>query len=143
MGLAEDHPLAGKDVVDLADCAEETFVLVSRTASAQSPLTKASPASAKATALLPQVIEEGSTPAARFGDGVRRRRCDDSSRVEHQSPLAGRCVPALAPNGTSKLSLAFAYRATNESAALLSFKETLEELLPDTVAPLPVAADGT
>ena len=65
MGLAEDHPLAAKSVVDLADCAEETFVLVSRTAA---PISfDQGLAVCQSYGFTPQVIEEGRTPAARFG----------------------------------------------------------------------------
>ncbi len=140
VGLAEDHPLAAKDVVDLADCAEETFVLVSRTAA---PISfDQELAVCQSYGFTPQVIEEGSTPAARFGmvsAGVGVTIVPESSiRVPWQGvvfrPLTKRDV---------EVELAFAYRATNESAALLSFKETLEELLPDTAPQFPPPLTGS
>ena len=59
------RPLAAESVVDLADCADETFVLVSRTAA---PISfDQGLAVCQSYGFTPQVIAEGTTPAARFG----------------------------------------------------------------------------
>lgn len=127
VGLAEDHPLAAESVVDLADCADETFVLVSRTAA---PISfDQGLAVCQSYGFTPQVIEEGTTPAARFGmvsAGVGVTIAPESSiRYPWQGvafrPLTRRDV---------EVELAFAYRTTNESVALRSFCETLQTLLP-------------
>ena len=129
VGLAEDHPLAGRSVVDLSDCADETFVLVSRTAAPVSFDQEL--AVCQSYGFTPQVIEEGTTPAARFGmvsAGVGVTITPESSMTY---PWHGVIFRPLTKRDV-KVELAFAYRATNESAALRSFRETVEELVQDS-----------
>lgn len=133
VGLPEEHPLASGGLVDLAACADETFVLVSQT---DAPMSfDGALAVCHSYGFTPAIIEQGSTPAARFGmvsAGVGVTIVPESSM---RYPWPGIAFRPLTKRDVT-VDLAFAWSTTNESAALRSFRATVEELLRDSGEPV-------
>lgn len=131
IAVAEDHPLAEQDVVDLADAANETFVLVSRK---DSPgLFDQSLALCQSYGFSPLVIQEGNTGGAMFGmvaAGLGVTVAPDSAALVPWPGVAFRPLTRTEP----KLELAIAYRRGNMSTALASFLETVDAVVKDLAA---------
>jgi DNA-binding transcriptional LysR family regulator len=133
--VPESHPLAREDVVDLADAADETFVLVSR---AQSPgLFDQCLALCQSYGFSPLSIQEGNTGGAMFGmvaAGLGVTLVPESSAVVPWPGVAFRPLTKTEP----QLELAIAYRRDNDSSWLAAFLDTVDAVL----AELEAAAHG-
>jgi DNA-binding transcriptional LysR family regulator len=132
IAMAQDHPLAQQDVVDLADAADETFVLVSR---GDSPgLFDQCLALCQSYGFSPLVIQEGNTGGAMFGmvaAGLGVTLVPDSAALVPWPGVAFRPLTRTEP----QLELAIAYRRDNGSPALVSFLETVDAVVEEFVAP--------
>ena len=126
--VPENHPLAEKDVVDLADAASETFVLVSRT---QSPgYFDQCLALCQSNGFSPLLIEEGNTGGAMFGmvaAGLGVTLVPEASSVV---PWPGVVFRPLTKS-EALADLAIAYRRDDQSPALVSFLESVEAVLDE------------
>jgi DNA-binding transcriptional LysR family regulator len=124
--MVDDHPLARQDVVDLADAADETFVLVSREGSPG--LFDVCLALCQSYGFSPLEIQEGNTGGAMFGmvaAGLGVTLVPTSAAVVPWPGVAFRPLTRSEP----QLALAVAYRRDNGSAALSSFLETLDAVV--------------
>jgi DNA-binding transcriptional LysR family regulator len=126
IAMVDDHPLAQQDVVDLADAADETFVLVSREGSPG--LFDVCLALCQSYGFSPLEIQEGNTGGAMFGmvaAGLGVTLVPTSAAVVPWPGVAFRPLTRSEP----QLALAVAYRRDNGSAALSSFLETLDAVV--------------
>lgn len=126
--VPEGHPLARQEVVDLADAAKETFVLVSR---------KQSPgyfdqclALCQSYGFSPLVIEEGNTGGAMFGmvaAGLGVTLVPATSDVVQWPQIAFRPLTKSEP----LVDLAIAYRRDDDGPSLAAFLETVKLVLEE------------
>jgi DNA-binding transcriptional LysR family regulator len=126
IAMVDDHRLAQRDVVDLADAADETFVLVSREGSPG--LFDVCLALCQSYGFSPLEIQEGNTGGAMFGmvaAGLGVTLVPMSAAVVPWPGVAFRPLTRSEP----QLALAVAYRRDNRSAALSSFLETLDAVV--------------
>jgi DNA-binding transcriptional LysR family regulator len=126
VGLPEGHRLAGEDVVDLADCAEDTFVLISRSGSPG--MFDQSLALCQSYGFSPAVIEEGDSPAARYGMVSAGIGVTVAPKSDLNTPWPGVAFRPLT-NQSVDVEIAFAYRPDDKSAALAAFIQTLEDVI--------------
>jgi DNA-binding transcriptional LysR family regulator len=126
IAVPEDHRLAQLEVVDLANAAGETFVLVSR---AQSPgLFDQCLALCQSYGFSPLLIQEGNTGGAMFGmvaAGLGVTVVPESARAVPWPGVVFRPLTRTEP----QLDLAAVYRRDEQSPALASFLETLDVVL--------------
>ncbi len=124
--MPESHPLAAEAAVDLADCADDTFVLVSRSGSPG--FFDRCLALCQGYGFSPAVIEEGDSPAARYGMVSAGIGVTVVAESAVQAPFPGVVFrPLIDPS--VDVELAFAYRPNDDSAALAALIQTLEELV--------------
>ena len=131
IAMADDHRLAQQEVIDLADAADETFVLVSREGSPG--LFDHCLALCQSFGFSPLVIQEGNTGGAMFGmvaAGLGVTLVPQSADLVPWPGVAFRPLTRSEP----KLGLAVAYRRDNDSMALLSFLETVEAVVGELAA---------
>jgi DNA-binding transcriptional LysR family regulator len=131
IAVAENHPLAQEDVVDLAAAAGETFVLVSR---GESPgLFDRCLALCQSYGFSPEMIQEGNTGGAMFGmvaAGLGVTLVPESAALVPWPGVAVRPLTRSEP----RLELAIAYRRDNDSTALASFLETVDAVVQELAA---------
>ncbi|HZO37067.1 MAG TPA: LysR family transcriptional regulator [Solirubrobacteraceae bacterium] len=126
IGLPHEHPLVREDVVDLAACADETFVFIAR---------KGSPglfdqclALCQSHGFTPRVIEEGDSPSARYGmvsAGIGVTIAPGSVIKGGWPDVEFRHLT----DATTQIETAFAYSTSNHSATLAALTQTLDEVL--------------
>jgi DNA-binding transcriptional LysR family regulator len=126
VGLPESHPLAAESEVDLSDCADDTFVLVSRSGSPG--FFDRCLALCQGYGFSPAVIEEGDSPAARYGMVSAGIGVTVVAASAVHAPFPGVVFRPLI-NPSTDVELAFAYRPNDDSAALAALMQTLEELV--------------
>lgn len=138
VGLPEGHALADQDVIDLADCAEDTFVLISRSGSPG--FFEQCLALCQSYGFSPTVIEEGDSQAARYGmvsAGIGVTVAPESAMKGAWPGVAFRQLA----NPPLEVEMAFAYRTADTSAALASLLLTLDEVLVE-LGPTSPTANG-
>jgi DNA-binding transcriptional LysR family regulator len=131
IAMACDHPLAEQDVIDLADAADETFVLVSREGSPG--LFDQCLALCQSYGFSPLAIQEGNTGGAMFGmvaAGLGVTLIPESADLV---PWPGVAFRPLVKSEL-QLSLAVAYRRDNRSTALTAFLETIDAVVEQLAA---------
>lgn len=137
IAVPENHPLARKEVVDLAGAADETFVLVSR---AQSPgLFDQCLALCQSYGFSPAVVEQGDTGGAMFGmvaAGLGVTVVPESSKVV---PWPGVALRPLTKSDL-QVELAIAYRRSDQAPALVSFLETVDLVVGELAAAMTLAS---
>ena len=125
VGLPESHPLAGESTVDLSDCADDTFVLVSRSGSPG--FFNQCLALCQGYGFSPAVIEEGNSPAARYGMVSAGIGVTVVAESAVHAPFPGVVFRPLTDPSVD-VELAFAYRPNDDSAALAALMQTLQEV---------------
>lgn len=138
VGLPESHPLAGETAIDLADCSDDTFVLVSRSGSPG--FFNQCLALCQGYGFSPAVIEEGNSPAARYGMVSAGIGVTVVSESAIHAPFPGVVFRPLI-NPSVEVDLAFAYRPNDGSAALAALMQTLEEVAGPLELPSPGSAE--
>jgi DNA-binding transcriptional LysR family regulator len=131
IAMVENHPLAKRDVVDLADAANETFVLVSREGSPG--LFDQCLALCQSYGFSPLAIQEGNTGGAMFGmvaAGLGVTLVPESSDLVPWPGVVFRPLTKTEP----ELALAVAFRRDNSSSALASFLETVDAVVEELAA---------
>jgi DNA-binding transcriptional LysR family regulator len=132
IAMAHDHPLAQQEVIDLADVADETFVLVSREGSPG--LFDQCLALCQSYGFSPLVIQEGNTGGAMFGmvaAGLGVTLVPESADLVPWPGVAFRPLT----KSELQLELAVAYRRDNRSTALASFLETVDAVVEELAVP--------
>jgi DNA-binding transcriptional LysR family regulator len=131
IAMADDHPLAQQEVINLADAAGETLVIVS---SEGSPvLFEQCLALCQSFGFSPLVIQEGNTGGAMFGMVAAGLGVTLVPQSADLVPWPGVAFRPLT-NSEPELALAVAYRRDNRSTALVSFLETLDAVVGDLAA---------
>ena len=126
VGLPEGHRLAGESVVDLADCAAETFVLVSRV---RSPgFFDQCLRLCQSHGFSPEVIEEGNSPGARCGMVSAGLGVTVAQECISRAPWPGVVFRPLV-NSAVQAELGFAFRRSDRSATVASLVQTLEQVV--------------
>lgn len=128
VGLPENHRLAAECIVNLADCGHDTFVLISRTGSPE--FFDRCLALCQSYGFSPSVIEEGNSPAARYGMVSAGLGVTVVPESALNTPWPGVVFRPLVEPGVD-IELAFASRLDDESAALAAFIQTLEEVVDE------------
>jgi len=131
IAMVHDHPLVKQEVVDLADAANETFVLVSREGSPG--LFDQCLALCQSYGFSPLSIQEGNTGGAMFGmvaAGLGVTLVPASSDLVPWPGVAFRPLTKSEP----QLALAVAYRRDDSSSALASFLETIDAVVEELAA---------
>jgi len=126
VGLPESHRLAAESAIDLADCADDTFVLVSRSGSPG--FFDRCLALCQGYGFSPAVIEEGNSPAARYGMVSAGIGVTVVAESGVHAPFPGVVFRPLVDPSVD-VELAFAYRPTDDSAALAALIQTLQEVV--------------
>lgn len=131
IAMIHDHPLARHEVVDLADAADETFVLVSRDGSPG--LFDQCLALCQSYGFSPPAIQEGNTGGAMFGmvaAGLGVTLVPESADLVPWPGVAFRPLTKKEP----QIELALAYRRDNSSTALASFLQTVDDVVEELAA---------
>ena len=131
IAVAEDHRLAQEEVVDLADAADETFVLVSREGSPG--LFDQCLALCQSYGFSPLMIQEGNTGGAMFGmvaAGLGVTLVPESADLVPWPGVVFRPLTKSEP----QLELAIAYRRDSSSTALASFLDTVSAVVDELAA---------
>ena len=128
IAMVENHPLARHDVVDLADAANETFVLVSREGSPG--LFDQCLALCQNYGFSPLAIQEGNTGGAMFGMVAAGLGVTLVPASADLVPWPGVVFRPLTKSDP-ELALAVAFRRDNNSTALSSFLETLDAVVEE------------
>lgn len=134
VGLPESHALAEESEIDLADCADDTFVLVSRSGSPG--FFDQCLSLCQGYGFSPAVIEEGNSPAARYGMVSAGIGVTVVAASAVHAPFPGVVFRPLVDPSVD-VELAFAYRTTDDSAALGALMQTLEEVVGPLEIPTP------
>lgn len=128
VALPEDHPLAREERVDLADLADERFILVSR---------ETAPGFFDDCIMLcqsfgfsPAVVEEGNTPAALYGMVAAGLGVSLGPLSASRIPWSG-VTFRLPTREPVVVEFAVAYRRDDHSQTLASFLATVDEVRGD------------
>jgi DNA-binding transcriptional LysR family regulator len=126
VGLPEGHRLARESVVDLADCAAETFVLVSRV---RSPgFFDQCLRLCQSHGFSPEIIEEGNSPGARCGMVSAGIGVTLAQECISRGFWPGVVFRPLI-NSVVQAELGFAHRRSDMSATVVSLLQTLEQVV--------------
>ena len=126
VGLPERHRLARESVVDLADCADETFVLVSRV---RSPgFFDQCLRVCQSHGFSPEVIEEGNSPAARCGMVSAGIGVTVAQECISRASWPGVVFRPLVHSDV-QAELGVAFRRSDRSATVASLLQTLEQVV--------------
>lgn len=132
VALRDDHPLAGRPAIVLADLAEEPFVLYPR--SVGSALHDLVEALCRQAGFRPAVAQEARQMATLIGlvaAGLGVTLVPASIRAVHSEGVAYR--PLAGIGADAGLDLALAHRAGDRSAALARFLEVVRQVADETV----------
>jgi DNA-binding transcriptional LysR family regulator len=130
VGLPEDHPYASAEILDLAELASETFILVPRR---ESPgFYDRCVALCHTYGFSPRAIEEGNAPAAMYGMVAAGLGVTLAPASVLNVPWHGVVFRPL--DRPSLVELAVAHRDEDPSAALAAFLETLFSVVASATA---------
>ena len=135
VGLPEKHRLARNLKVDLSELANETFIVVERSASPgyyDSCLTLC-----QANGFSPGTVEVGNTPAAMYGMVAAGLGITLAPTSACRAPWPGVVFCPLT-HAPAEVELAVAYRREEPPPALAAFLETLAQVAGELESPAPV-----
>jgi DNA-binding transcriptional LysR family regulator len=127
IALPEEHRLAGEEQIDLAELADERFILVSR--STAPGFFAHCMELCQRYGFSPAVVEEGNTPAALYG--MVAAGLGVSLGPESASIVPWHGVTFKHVTKPSSVEFSVAYRRDDTSQALASFLATVDEVVAD------------